>query len=197
MNHNEIHHRIKNNLNIIASIIGLQILNLEKTNPQNTKEILINSKLRIEVVAMIHEALYQQQNGENINFKAYTKKLTELILHTYNQNVLVKINTKIPILHEDMMLRLGIIINELLTNSIKHSFSKTDKRKCIKIGLVKKENQYIFTYRNPYNIQADLDKILHSDTLGIKLIQLTVKQMKGHLEVEQKDGLLFTITFEV
>lgn len=197
MNYNEIHHRIKNNLNMVASIIGLQILNLEKTDTQDTREVLLNSKLRIEVVAMIHESLYQHNQEEDIDFKEYTKKLTELILQTYNQDVLVKINTEVPILQEDTMLRLGIIINELLTNSIKHSFSKTDKKKCIKIGLEKKETEYIFTYRNPYNIQADLDKILHSDTLGIKLIKLTVKQMKGHLEVEQKNGLLFTITFKI
>ncbi len=197
MNNNEIHHRIKNNLNMVASIIGLQILNLEKTDTQDTKEVLLNSKLRIEVVAMIHESLYQYNQEENIDFKEYTKKLTKLILQTYNQDVLVKINTKIPILQEDIMLRLGIIINELLTNSIKHSFSKTDKKKCIKIGLEKKEKKYIFTYRNPYNVHANLDKILHSDTLGIKLIKLTVKQMKGHLAVEQKNGLLFTITFKI
>ncbi len=93
MNSNEIHHRIKNNLNMIASIIGLQILNLEKTNFHDTKEILLNSKLRIEVVAMIHESLYQHK-GENINFKEYTRKLTSLILNTYNKDVLVKINTQ-------------------------------------------------------------------------------------------------------
>ena len=197
MNYNEIHHRIKNNLNMVASIIGLQILNLEKTDTQDTKEVLLNSKLRIEVVAMIHESLYQHNQEEDIDFKEYTKKLTKLILQTYNQDVLVKINTEIPILQEDIMLRLGIIINELLTNSIKHSFSKSNQKKCIKIGLEKKDKHYIFTYRNPYNVHADLDKILHSDTLGIKLIELTVKQMKGHLEVEQKNGLLFTIEFEV
>jgi two-component sensor histidine kinase len=197
MDYNEIHHRIKNNLNMIASIIGLQILNLEKTNIHDTKEILLNSKLRIEVVAMIHESLYQHNNNEEIDFKEYTKKLTQLILRTYNQDVLVKINTEVPILHEDIMLRLGIIINELFTNSIKHSFSKSNQKKCIKIGLLKKDKHYIFTYHNPYNINADLNKILHSDTLGIKLINLTVKQMGGECKVEQNEGLLFTITFKI
>ena len=196
MDYNEIHHRIKNNLNMIASILGLQILNLENKNPHDVKEILINSKLRIEVVAMIHESLYQYNNGEDIDFKEYTKKLTHLILNTYNQNVLVKINTQVAILHEDTMLRLGIIINELLTNSIKHSFSKSHQKKCIKIGLVEKSGEYIFTYRNPYNIEADLEKILHSDTLGIKLINLTVKQMGGVMQVEQKKGLKFSIIFQ-
>jgi two-component sensor histidine kinase len=196
MDYNEIHHRIKNNLNIIASIIGLQILNLEKTNIHDTKEILLNSKLRIEVVAMIHESLYQHK-GENINFKEYTKKLTSLILNTYNQDVLIKINTQVPILHEETMLRLGIIINELLTNSIKHSFSKSTKKNCIHISLIKKEKNCIFKYRNPNNIHTDLNKVLHSDTLGIKLINLTVKQMGGECKVEQNEGLLFTITFKI
>ncbi len=95
------------------------------------------------------------------------------------------------------MLRLGIIINELLTNSIKHSFSKSSKKNCIHISLVKKEGNCIFKYHNPYNIDADLDKILHSDTLGIKLMKLTVKQMNGLLDVKQNEGLLFTITFKV
>ena len=192
----EIHHRIKNNLNMIASIIGLQILNLEKTTPQNAKEILIKSKLRIEVVAMIHQSLYHQHNLEEINFKNYTKELIHLILRTYNKKVHIEINSNVNVLKEESMLRLGIIINELFTNSIKHAFSATNQKNHIQISLMKKENTYTFKYHNPFNIQADIDKILHSETLGIKLIQLTVKQMDGILHIEQNGGLVFSITFK-
>lgn len=193
----EIHHRIKNNLNMIASIIGLQILNLEKTTPQNTKEILTKSKLRIEVVAMIHQSLYHQQNLEEINFKNYTKELVNLILRTYDQKVHIDIDSNVQLLPEDSMLRLGIIINELLTNSIKHSFPESTQKNHIQISLMKQEDIYTFKYHNPFNIQADIQKILHSETLGIKLIKLTVKQMDAVLNVEQNGGLVFTITFKI
>lgn len=192
----EIHHRIKNNLNMIASIIGLQILNLEKNKSQDTKEILTKSKLRIEVVAMIHESLYQHKSIEEINFKEYTQKLLNLILQTYNEKVDIQIDSNITILHSETMLRLGIIINELFTNSIKHGFSDNNENK-IHISLTKENEYYLFTYHNPHNINADIDKLLHSPSLGIKLINLTVKQMGGVLNVEQNGGLVFTIRFRV
>jgi len=192
----EIHHRIKNNLNMIASIIGLQILNLEKNKSQDTKEILTKSKLRLEVVAMIHESLYQHKSIKEINFKEYTQKLLNLILQTYNEKVNIQIDSNITILHSETMLRLGIIINELFTNSIKHGFSDNNENK-IHISLTKENKYYLFTYHNPHNIYADIDKLLHSPSLGIKLINLTVKQMGGVLNVEQNGGLVFTIRFRV
>lgn len=193
----EIHHRIKNNLNMIASIIGLQILNLQNSTPQDSKEILVKSKLRIEVVAMIHQSLYHQPNREEINFKNYTEELVNLILRTYHKKVHVDIDSNVQLLPEESMLRLGIIINELLTNSIKHSFPVTTEKNHIQISLIKKESTYMFKYHNPFNIQTNMQKILHSETLGIKLIKLTVKQMGGVLEVEQNEGLMFTISFEI
>ena len=62
--------------------------------------------------------------------------------------------------------------------------------------LIKKDENYIFQYHNPYNIHANLEKIRHSNTLGIKLINLTVKQLGGECKVVQNEGLLFTITFK-
>lgn len=193
----EIHHRIKNNLNMIASILGLQILGLKKNRSQDAQEILTKSKLRIEVVAMIHQSLYHQSNLEEIPFKNYTKELTNLILRTYDKNVTISIESNVSVLPEESMLRLGIIINELLLNSIKHSFSKTIQKNHINITLLKENEYYTFTYHNPFNIEADIHQLLQSETLGIKLIHLTVKQMNGTLNVEQNEGLKFTIVFEI
>jgi len=94
------------------------------------------------------------------------------------------------------MLHLGIIINELFTNSIKYAFPKHKTQNSVRISLTKDKEHYIFRYHNRDNQEADIQKILHSKTLGIKLIKLTVKQIDGKLDVQKQDGLVFTITFK-
>ena len=191
----EIHHRIKNNLNTMASIMGLQIMNYEKGYVKDPKEILLSSKLRIDTIAMIHESLYNNKDIEYVDFQSYTRNLTDLIIQTYNEKIDVKIDSEIKFCHEEMMLHLGIIINELFTNSIKYAFPKSSKQGKVYIAMYEKKNEYIFIYHNRENREADIQKILESKTLGIKLIRLTVKQMHGVLDVKKEDGLVFTIKF--
>jgi two-component sensor histidine kinase len=191
----EIHHRIKNNLNMMASIMGLQIISFENEHNQDPKEILTNSKLRIEAIAMIHESLYHNKNIECVNFKIYSKNLTDLIISTYDKKIDVKIDSKVKMLHEKIVLQLGIIINELFTNSIKYAFKEENIKNRVYISLFEDEKNYIFKYHNMDNIDVDIHKILYSKKLGIKLIRLTVKQMDGSLDIKTGDGLLFNIIF--
>ena len=192
----EIHHRIKNNLNVIASIFGLQILNLKKGISKSTEEVLKDNKMRIESIAMIHESLYQNHDIGKAPFKGYVQKLTGLINKTYNRNISVHIDSQNISLPLETMFRLGIILNELFTNSIKYAFEHDEKSDQVNVKLYRDGDDCYFTYHESRNEHIDIPKILNSQTLGMRLIQLTVKQMDGTLDISHNDGLIFTIIFK-
>ena len=193
----EIHHRIKNNLNIIASIFGLQILNLQKGISKSAEEVLKDNKMRIESIAMIHESLYQNHDISKVPFEKYVGNLTGLINKTYNRNIAVQIDSKDISLPLETMFRLGIILNELFTNSIKYAFEHDKKSDQVRIALYQDRDHFYFTYHESRNEHIDIDKMLNSKTLGMRLIQLTVKQMEGTMDILHNNGLRFTIKFKV
>jgi two-component sensor histidine kinase len=191
----EIHHRIKNNLNMIASIIGLQIISSNGKIQKSHKEVLTDSKLRIEAMAMVHESLYKNQDIDKVSFQKYVINLTDLIKKTYGEKVSIHIKCNNLTLPLESMFRLGIIINELFTNSIKYAFTPDHVGDQVHICLLEDEENYIFKYHENKNDHIDIQKILDSKTLGIRLIKLTIKQMTGNLNVSKNNGLIFTITF--
>lgn len=191
----EIHHRIKNNLNIIASIIGLQINSLETEKEKTPEEVLQNSKLRIEAIAMIHESLYKNHSPEYVAFTPYIVALTNLINRAYNRNIDVKIDADAISLPSKKMFQLGIILNELFTNSIKYAFTEDYVGDYVKIILTKEENRFRLTYHESRNDHIDIEKLLVSKSLGIRLIKLTVKQMDGTLEITRNNGFIMIIDF--
>ena len=191
----EIHHRIKNNLNIIASIFGIQMRNLKKGVTQNSYDLLKENKLRIQAIEMIHEALYANHNVDRVNFKSYAVALTNLINEAYGRDISVKIDANGISLPIETMFKLGIILNELFTNSIKYAFITDDRDNRISITLKKEINQYTLVYRESINDHIDMKKIHNSTSLGMKLISLTIKEMDGTINISQNCGLSFIIKF--
>ncbi len=191
---NEIHHRIKNNLNMMASVLGLQILNIKMNKTKNINDALLNSKLRIQAMAMVHESLYRHKEFDTISFYDYVNNLTNLINRSYDTSVEVCIEADKIQLPLESMMQLGIIINELFTNSIKYAF-KEDKDNAVSIKLQEDNSEYIFVYHENHNKNENINQLMQSTTLGIKLIKLTINQIGGKLEVDKNDGLRFTIRF--
>ncbi len=194
---NEIHHRIKNNLNMISSILGLQILSLEnkKESSAQIKDILQNSKLRIETVAIIHDTLYKENHIKRIKFQEYIERLSDLVEKTYNKNVSIKIDADEIFLSFETMFRIGLILNELLTNSLKYAFKENQKSQ-IFINLQRNSDSYTLIYWEKENRNIDVSKILNSKTLGIKLVKLLIKQMEALMRVCDENGLKFVIKFK-
>lgn len=190
----EIHHRIKNNLNMMASVLGLQILNIQNHKAKNAADALRNAKLRIQSMAMVHESIYKQKDFDEISFYNYVHALTKLINSTYGKRVEVGVESDYLYIPMDQMMHLGIIIDELFTNSIKYAFNDDEKDK-ITISLFDEQSQYRFVYHENHNYHIDIEKMMNSDTLGIKLLKLTVSQMDGELKVTKNSGLRFTIIF--
>jgi len=184
----EIHHRVKNNLNIVASILGLEKF---ESDIEEVHKLINQNKLRIESIAMVHEILYESSDLEKINFKTYISKLSEHILNTesHNGNIEIKLNiVKLNLSIEEMM-QFGIIINELMTNSIKYAFPK--EKGLITITLVQEEHCYKLTYQdNGIGLQQT------KQGFGSSLIEMSVQQLDGELNIINHHGLTHEICFK-
>jgi len=187
----EVHHRVKNNLNVIASMLGLQALG--KTD--ETKEELALSKSRIESIAIVHEMLYNQKNFDNIQFNEYVLKLKNLIIPMQSKEkkvtVILEENDHLS-LELSSMIQFGLIINEMLTNSIKYARNKDGIK--IFISLQKRKDRYIFIYKDNGDVSLNLKDIQENKGLGFKLIQLSVQQLSATIISHYKNGLIHTIT---
>lgn len=183
----EIHHRVKNNLNIVASILGLEKF---ESDAEEVHKLINQNKLRIESIAMVHEILYESSDLERIDFKAYIQKLTKHILYTESENGNIEVTLDIvPLrLNIEPMMQFGIIINELMTNSIKYAFEEGKGK--IDICLAKYEYKYKLTYKdNGIGLQGT------KKGFGSSLIEISVQQLDGELKIISQNGLVYEISF--
>jgi PAS domain S-box-containing protein len=200
----EIHHRIKNNLQVISSLLDLQAEQFR--NRQNIKdsevlEAFRESQDRVISMALIHEELHKGEGFERVNFSSYIEKLADNLLATYrlgNYNINLCIHLSENILFDvDIAVPLGIIINEVISNSLKHAFpGKNDGE--IRISLYRGEssdNHFVLTLSdNGIGIPGNLD-IKKLDSLGLQLITSLVDQLDGELELKRDNGTEFIIKF--
>ncbi|HSO25384.1 MAG TPA: histidine kinase dimerization/phosphoacceptor domain -containing protein, partial [Methanobacteriaceae archaeon] len=188
----EIHHRVKNNMQIISSLLNLQTAYSKSKNPQ---EILKETQDRVKSMALVHEKLYKSQNLEKINFGEYLQDLVFILSGSYdtsyiNINVMASsisldINTAIPC---------GLIINELITNSIKHAF--LDSEGTIDVEFYKeKDNLKLIVSDDGIGMPESLD-IENTNTLGLRLLLSLVNQIDGDLKIHENSGTSFEITFK-
>lgn len=197
----EIHHRVKNNLQIISSLLYLQSKNV--TSP-TTLEHLQDSQSRVKSMALIHEKLYQSNDLANINFKDYVKSLANNLIQTYCKNgtsVGLDININNVFLTIDKAIPCGLIINELLSNSLKYAFPNGLQGKInIELKSCDKSNESKHNYQlsikdNGVGIPSDFDYD-NTNSLGLKLVNNLTHQLDGNLEIENGKGTLFIIRFK-
>lgn len=186
----EIHHRVKNNLNVIASMIGLQALSLSKKE----KDPLLQTKTRIEAMGMVHEMLYNDNNIHNVDVKSYIVKLSILLFDMYNQkNIHLHISTNNIKLSLKTMFQLAIIVNELFTNTLKYAFS--NQQGTIHVSLKKEKNKYLFKYKDDGKGVTSIEELKKCKSLGFKLINLSSKQLKGKLDIISTNPLTYVLEF--
>ena len=189
----EIHHRVKNNLQIISSILSLQEI---KVTDKASREMLRDSRNRIKTMALIHEKLYGSYDLSSINMDEYIKGLLKNLLSSYGNN---KVHTRTDCedisLNIDTAIPLGLIINELLTNSFKYAFPG-DKGGEIFVELhAAGPGKYVLTVGDTgVGIPENID-VRHSNSLGLELVNALVEQTKSSLVVERNNGTVFKITF--
>ncbi len=186
----EVHHRVKNNLNVIASIVGMQANRLRG----ESHDALLSTKSRIESISIVHQMLYQHDDFEHIDVKAYLEKLTTLLRGMYGSgNFRIVIESGVAKLPLSMMIQLGMIVNELFTNSIKYAFAEQPGQVTITLFAEGKEARFV--YRDDGKGVEDVDVLEQGTSLGVKLVKLAVRQLKGSVEIENDHGLKYTVRF--
>lgn len=215
----EIHHRIKNNLQVISSLLDLQAEKFRNRKIINESEVLEafrESQDRVKSMALIHEELYKGEELDKLNFSLYIKELADALFVTYKiGNADVSLNMDLEeniLLDMDTAIPLGIIVNELISNSLKYAFPDRENGE-IQIKFHKKgENgsiieesknegykstSFILTISdNGVGISEDLD-IKELDSLGLQLVTFLVDQLDGELELKKSNGTEFIIRFTV
>lgn len=189
----EIHHRVKNNLQVISSLLSLQTRHLSDLE---FKGVVEESQGRVRSMALIHEMLYQQEKLSKIDIKKYIEQLTSAIASSFKQNKEIKCNLDIEEIHLDIekAVPIGLIINELITNAFKYAFKGIDKG-MITLTLKKENKKYrLHVADNGIGLPANfsLEKI---DSLGLKLVILLTQQLKGTYELGSKKGTVYTLEF--
>lgn len=192
----EIHHRVKNNMQIISSLLQLQT---DAENDQRFKNLLEESQNRIKAIALIHEMLYSTTSFKYANFKEYVRMLVQSIVYSYSRrDVEIVFDIKIDdsvCFDIDTMIPLGLILNEVVSNSMKYAFVEKNKG-LISIVLSNKTLHSYMLEISDNGIGLPIDFTFEkSNTLGIQLIFMLAEQIGGKIELENKKGVMYTLIF--
>ena len=193
----EIHHRVKNNMQVISSLLKLQSSSIED---DRIKDALKESQNRIYTMSAVHETLHGSGNLSEIDLKGYLSKVATSIFQTYNANPsTVKLNIsieEIPISIKQAS-PLGLVINEVVSNSLKYAFPE-DRKGEINLEMKKLPDALELTIMdNGIGIPGEVDW-KNSNTLGLKLVRTLVEnQLDGSIDMESNNGTKFTIKFNI
>ena len=190
----EIHHRVKNNLQVISSLLKLQSRYIQDSR---VSEMLKESQNRVRSMALVHEQLYQSKDLSNIDFAEYIQNLAHNLFQAYEihaQGIKLETNMAQCSLNIDTAVPCGLIINELVTNALKYAFTGQIKGK-INIDFTLENRVCVLTVSDSgIGFPQDLD-YRKARTLGLRLVGSLVKQIRGKIELLETAGTTFKITF--
>ncbi len=190
----EVHHRVKNNLQIISSILNLQSTSV---SDKQTLDLLKNSQDRIRSMSLIHELLYQTKDFSTINFLEYIRSISTNLFQSYNQNKNIDLVLELqPVaLDLDLAIPCGLIINELITNSLKYAFEITGSGE-VKIVLIQLEDEVLLTIEdNGKGFPTTID-FRDTESLGMQLVVSLVDQIDGEIKLESVSGTKYELRFK-
>ncbi len=189
----EVHHRVKNNLQLISGLLYLQVV---KHKNKEVSAMVEESQKHINSIALVHEMLYQDDSVSLISMKEYLSELGTRLLQVAHQNNIVYnlqvTNISLPI---DYATTLGLICNELITNSLKYAFETQDGIVSVSLEKTARE-EYSFVYSDNgtgCNFNEHFDE---GKTLGQKLIKMLAEEIGANLTVKNEKGLRYTFNFK-
>ena len=193
----EIHHRVKNNLNIVASLLNLQ--KNEFQTEVSARQSFDDMAKRIHSMAMIHDSLYNSGSLSSVTMSTYIRKLISELNASLGRPPLIRIDADL----EDIQLNItsavpcGILINELITNAIKHAFrDRSEGRIHVSLGKKTGTHTIVLTVKdNGSGLNPDFS-LESSASLGMRLIQLLTSQLDGTLSYDSNQGASFSVEFE-
>jgi len=190
----EVHHRVKNNMQVISSLLNLQARLIKD---EKSKEVIRESQTRVMSIALVHEKLYQSKNLAEIDYQDYLKKIADSLLQSYGippktidiriqaENIIIPINKAIP---------LSLIVNEMISNSLKYAFPD-NRHGTIAIDFTKDKEQYTLVVKDDGIGLPETVTLEETDTLGLQLINSLVGQIQGTITLDRASGTEYRITF--
>ena len=190
----EIHHRVKNNLQVISSLLHLQSKSVDGAEAQR---LFAESQDRIRSMALIHERLYQSDDLARVDFAAYLDRLTEHLVRSYNarpNDIELDVQAEASAMSVDQAIPCGLIVNELVTNALKHAFPDGEGGTIAVHFHRTDEDAHLVVEDSGPNPPSEAD-LSESNSLGFKLVRGLVQQLNGTLEVSSPSGLRIDIRF--
>jgi PAS domain S-box-containing protein len=191
----EIHHRVKNNLSVVDSLLSMQARYIDDTEALRA---ISDSQRRIHTMSLIHEQLYQSQDVDQVDFREYLQRLVGNLYssNSFNPNqVELKLDVKPTQLNIDMAISMGLIVNELLTNAFKHAFPN-DRTGLIEVILYKSiddRDLHLIIRDNGIGIPENVD-FNGTASLGLRLVRILTQQLRASLDLSSDVGTSFHLT---
>jgi PAS domain S-box-containing protein len=193
----EIHHRVKNNLQIISSLLSLQS---ECVDDERSLEVFQDSRYRVRSMALIHEKLYQSGSLARIDLAEYIRSLAAYLFRSYDaysRGIQCEIKAQSAFLDIDIAVPCGLILNELISNALKHAFADDQEGRILIDFLAADDARFELVIRDDgVGMPQDLD-FQNVETLGLQLVFMLVQQLQGTIEVDGNGGTTVKIAFSL
>lgn len=190
----EIHHRVKNNLQVISSLLNMQGRNIEN---EKARSAIMESKERLRSMELIHKLLYRENYFSGVEMHEYLKTLTDGLTESFNlvkeKDVEINLDFNPITIDVDTAVPLGLILNELIVNSFKYAKSETEKL-ILKIALHEQGEHLNLSISD--NGKGKKSEIENSNSFGLRIIKALIKQLNGTMEVSEQNGLVYNITLK-
>jgi two-component sensor histidine kinase len=190
----EVHHRVKNNLQIVSSMLNLQ---MEKLSDTKAIELFKESQNRVRSIALFHEKLYQSRDLARVEIAEYLKGLANGLFATYGVNpddIVLEVHAEDIPLGVDAAISCGLIVNELVSNALKHAFPAHRKGQ-VAVTLRSTGTQVVLEVTDDgVGFPADLD-FRSPSTLGLKLVAIFTEQVGGAMDLTREGGTRFSLRF--
>jgi two-component sensor histidine kinase len=190
----EIHHRVKNNLQVITSLLNIQERSISDVK---AIEAIKESKNRIKSMGLIHQSFYENRNLGRINTRDYIQNLVNQLLENYKTDKKrIELETRVEDIFMDMdtLVPLGLIINEMVSNTLKHAFEQKENGK-LTISLENSNDKYHLIISDNGSGLNDLTELKKSKSFGFSMIEAFVKKLRGTLQLLDTEGTTFQIEF--
>lgn len=192
----ELHHRVKNNLQVLSSILSLQGARLED---EKAREAVKRGEERVNAMMLIHRRLYVDEDDMDIQMKEYIESLLENLMHSYgyaDDQITFRLDLEAITLDVDKAIPLGLIINEVVSNSFKYAYhSVSDPELLIRLKQIGSREISLFIKDNGPGLPTEVNLETKEEGFGMKLVKILSKQLKGELEQLSEKGLSYHLSF--
>jgi two-component sensor histidine kinase len=191
----EIHHRVKNNLQVVCSLLTLQSRSLKDVE---AKRVFEGTRRRVKAMALVHETLYQSGDLAGIDFSAYVSRLVPQLMHAYGltpERLRVCLEVQSVVLPIDTAIPCALMLTELVSNSLKHTMAATREGE-LRIAFRRlAEPSWLLEVENPAGVEAADSAPLQGASFGLQLVTLLTEQLNGTVQIERTPDFRVTVVF--